>query len=106
MMVEVRVGAMLAARITDEYGPARSAGGQPSEWDFWSGPLAAALIGFRSFEGLSFDTHPDVRTLHVIDPVFGPVVFVGVLIAPELVEVADFAVDPDYWDVIEEDPND
>ncbi len=47
-----------------------------------------------------------VRTLHIVDPVFGAVVFAGVLLEPGLVEIADFGVDPDYWDMIEDDPND
>ena len=75
-------------------------------WDFWSGPLAAALIGFRDFDNLLFDRRPEIRTLHHIDPVFGALVFVGVLIEPEVVEIADFEVDPDYWEMIEHDPND
>ena len=40
------------------------------------------------------------------DPVFGPIVFVGVLVAPGVVELAAFARDPDYWSVVEDDPND
>jgi len=68
--------------------------------------LAAALIGFRDFENLPFEFHPKIRTLHVVDPVFGPVLFAGVLVAPGVVEIADFEVDPDYWGLIEVDPND
>ena len=41
-MFEVRVGEAAAESITGTYGPERSATGRPSEWDFWSGPLAAA----------------------------------------------------------------
>jgi hypothetical protein len=59
---EVRVGEFAAERITSAYGPERSATGQPSEWDFWSGPLAAALIGFRNFDLLRFDLHPEIPT--------------------------------------------
>lgn len=105
-MPEVRVGDTAADKITRTYGPERSAGGRPSEWDFWSGPLAAALIGFRDFENLLFDLHPEIRTLHIVDPVFGALVFAGVLVEPGVVEIADFEVDPDYWDMIEDDPND
>jgi hypothetical protein len=105
-MVEVHVGEQLAAAIASRFGPQRAGAGDPSEWDFWGGPLAAALIGFRDFESLRFTEDPRVRTLHVVDPVFGPVVFVGVLVEPGVVELAEFGDDPDYWDLIGDDPND
>lgn len=105
-MYEVRVGDHLAQVITDAFGPQRSSSGRPSEWDFWGGPLAAALIAFRDFESLRFDDIPSIRSLHLIDPVFGPLVFVGVLIGPAMVELAAFTQDPDYWQMIEDDPND
>lgn len=106
MTIEVRVSEFAATKMAGAYGPERSAAGRPSEWDFWSGPLAAALIGFRDFENLLFDRHPQIRTLHLVDPVFGAVVFVGVLLKPGVVEIADFEADPDYWEMIENDPND
>ncbi len=105
-MFEVRVGEAAAEKITAAYGPERSAARRPSEWDFWSGPLAAALIGFRDFENLLFSLHPEIRTLHIVDPVFGSLVFAGVLVEPGVVEIADYEVDPDYWAMIENDPND
>jgi hypothetical protein len=71
----------------------------------WSGPLAAALIAFRDFEALRFDRHDEVRSLHIVDPVFGPVVFVGVLIEPGVVEPAGWSTDPGYWDLIGDDPD-
>lgn len=79
-MYEVRVGGHLAAKITARFGSQRSTGGQPSEWDFWSGPLAAAVIVFRDAEALLFDQAPEVRTYAYVDPVFGPVLFVGVIV--------------------------
>ena len=105
-MPEIRVGSFAAEKITAEHGPDRSTTGRPSEWDFWSGPLAAALIGFRNFENLPFDLHPEIRTLHIVDPIFGAVVFVGILIEPGVVEIADFAIDRNYWGMIEQDPID
>ena len=71
---------------------------------FLERPLAAALIAFRDVESLPYDVHPDVRTLHVVDPVFGPVVFVGVVVDPNTVELAAYALDPGYWDIVGEDP--
>ncbi|WP_419554609.1 hypothetical protein [Candidatus Poriferisodalis sp.] len=105
-MFEVRVGEAAVEKITSTYGPERSATGRPSEWDFWSGPPAAALIGFRDFGNLLFDFHSEIRTLHIVDPVFGALVFAGVLVEPGVVEIADYEVDPGYWDMIEDDPND
>lgn len=104
-MYSVTVGAGLAERIAAEYGPERSAEGAPSEWDFWSGPLAAALLRFRDFESLHFEQTSDIRYLQVVDPVFGAVVFVGVLTGPGHVELAAFEADPDYWRLLGEDPD-
>jgi hypothetical protein len=33
-------------------------------------------------------------------------VFIGLLVADDVVEVADFEDDPDYWDRIDDDPSD
>lgn len=104
-MPDVRIGEELAERIAIEYGPDRSAHGAPSEWDFWSGPIQAALIGFRDFHSLRFDLGPSVRALHLVDPIFGALVFVAVLLEGDIVEIADFAVDPDYWAMIGDDPD-
>ncbi len=106
MIYEVRVGVDLAAEIAAAHGPDRSGWGAPSEWDFWSGPLAAALIAFRAFEDLRFDDTPAVRNLHLVDPVFGALVFVGVLVEPTMVEIAAYREDPDYWTMIRDDPDD
>jgi hypothetical protein len=43
-----------------------------------------------------------IRRYTVVDPVFGPVV----LVADGTVEIADFAIDPDYWSQFEEDDPD
>lgn len=106
MTCEVRVSEALAVEIAAFFGPARSARGAPSELDFWSGPLHAALLGFRDFESLAYDDVPQVRRLEVVDVILGPVVFIGVLVAPGIVELAAFDHDPDYWELIEGDPDD
>ncbi|MEO1061350.1 MAG: hypothetical protein AAFZ07_08015 [Actinomycetota bacterium] len=64
------------------------------------------VIGFRDFDNLLFDTRPEIRQLHIVDPVFGAIVFVGVLIDPQTVELAGYSIDPDYWDLIDGDPID
>ena len=106
MAYQIRVSEFAARKIADNYGPERSTTGHPSEWDFWSGPLAAALVGFRDFENLLWHALPEIRTLHIVDPFFGALVFVGVLVGPNAIEIADFEVDPDYWSLIDNDPND
>lgn len=105
-MDEVRLSASLAERVTSRWGPDRSASGGGSEYDFWSGPIQAALVGFRDFDALPVVDDPRVRLLYIPDPVFGPVVFVGVRIADGIVEIADFADDPDYWEMLGDDPDD
>jgi hypothetical protein len=105
-MFQVDVGQSLAAQIANEFAIARSASGTPSETDFWSGPLKAALIAFRDFESLRYEDIPQVRKYVVVDRTFGPVVFVGVLVAPTSVELAEYAYDPDYWRLIEDEPDD
>lgn len=63
-------------------------------------------MAFRDFDSLRYDRHPDVRSLHVVDPVFGPVVFVGVRVEQGVLELAAYELDPGYWDLIAEDPDD
>lgn len=104
--MEVRVGAALSEEVARHFGPTRSAQGAPSELDFWSGPLEAALLGFRHFESLPFDDVPQIRHLTVVDPVLGPVTFTAVLLPDDVVEIATYATDPDYWRLIEDDPDD
>jgi hypothetical protein len=40
----------------------------------------------------------------VLSPTLGPLVFVAVLVESDTVEVADFSVDPDDWNLIDDDP--
>jgi hypothetical protein len=42
-----------------------------------------------------------IRSLIVVDPFFGAIAFVGVLIGDLTVEMADFEDDPDYWSVVD-----
>jgi hypothetical protein len=70
-----------------------------------TGPLAAAVFGFKAFEELPYDIVPAVRHLTVVDPFFGAVVFVGVLGADGWVDVVDFDDDPDYWSALEDEPD-
>jgi hypothetical protein len=100
------VSAALTTQITSIFGPEHSAQGSPSKWDFWGGPLQAALLRFRDFASLPFDYVPQVRRLVVDDSVFGPVTFVAVLLSGDVVEIAACSTDPDHWHLIEDDPDD
>ena len=79
MMPEVRVSEFAASKIAAEYGPERSTAGKPSEWDFWSGPLAAALLGSGTSR-ISFGTHVQRFGHSLVAPVVGALVFIDVLI--------------------------
>lgn len=105
MIYEVRVAQFVYERAHERFGPGRASTGSPSEYDFVAGPLAAAVFAFRGFDELSFDVVPAVRTYTVVDPAFGAIAFAGVLVADGVVEIADFSDDPDYWDLIQDDPD-
>ena len=50
MTRRVVVGAAALEKAHDEFGEGRTVDGSPSEHDFVSGPLAAAVFAFRDFE--------------------------------------------------------
>lgn len=104
MIREVRVAQAVYEQAHERFGEHRSVDGAPSEYDFVSGPVAAAIFAFRDWDDLPHDVVPAVRHYTVVDPVFGPVVFVGVLSTDHVIEVVDFGDDPDYWSTIEDDP--
>ena len=92
----VEVSAFVAEKAAFRYGEERSEG-RPSEYDFVTGPLAAALRSFGGFDALPIAAGPAVRISIIVDPFFGAVVFTGVLLAGNVIEIADFDDDPDYW---------
>jgi hypothetical protein len=47
---------------------------------------------------------PAVRAYTIVDPFFGVVVFAGVLIASDVVEITAFEDDPDYWAAVDDEP--
>lgn len=100
-MFEVRVSDTVLAKAHDRYSEERSAAGAPSEYDFVGGPLAAAIVEFTHFDELPPVAGPAVRSLIITDPLFGTLVFFGVLVGPHAVEIADFEDDPDYWSMID-----
>jgi hypothetical protein len=100
----VRIGALARGEVDQRYGVERSSEGRPNRADFEQGPLAAARLQFERFDSLPETVGPSVRHCHVLVPGFTPIVFIGVLVEPDLVEIAGFDEDPDYWDLIENDP--
>lgn len=100
-MFTVRVAELVMQKAHERFGAERSATGRPSEYDFVSGPLAAAIDRFRYFDDIHETLGPAIRTLIATDPFFGAVVFVGVLIDSNVVEIADFEDDPDYWSTVD-----
>ncbi len=67
--------------------------------------MLSAVLQLREFDSCrevpGFDGV--IREVWVLDPVFGPVVFTAVLVG-EIVEIASFRTDPDYWDTVNSDP--
>lgn len=104
MIHEVRAADSVYHLATERFGEQRTVEGAPSEYDFVAGPLAAAIFAFRDFENLSYDVVSSVRTYTIVDPFFGPVVFVAVRVAVGIVEIVGFSDDPDYWTTIDQDP--
>ncbi|WP_395159994.1 hypothetical protein [Ilumatobacter sp.] len=49
---------------------------------------------------------PSVRTVTIVDPFFGAVVFTAVLVALTKVDIADVCIDPSYWDHVSQNPAD
>jgi hypothetical protein len=101
----VTVNRDVLQRAHEQYGEQRSAVGRPSEYDFVAGPLAAAQFAFRGFDELSYDIVPSVRWYTVVDPFFGPVTFVGLLLDDDSVEIVGFESDPDYWEHLGSEPD-
>jgi hypothetical protein len=98
--------AFVMSKVSERFGASRSVDGAPSGYDVIGGPLAAAVVEFAHFDELPEAAGPAVRTLQIVDPFLGVVVFTAVATGENLVEVADFADDPDYWDLIRADPTD
>lgn len=104
MTRRVEVASAVHEAANERFGESRSSSGQGSEYDFVSGPLAAAVFAFREFDALSYDVVPAVRSYTVVDPIFGPVTFAAVLRTDDVVEIVSFADDPDYWTALDDDP--
>ncbi len=104
MTYKVRIGRIVRDQIHERYAADRSPTGYPSRQDFEDGPLEAARLQFTRFDDLPHYSGASIRHCHVLVPGFAPVVFVGLLVAGDTVEIADFADDPEYWNRINEDP--
>ena len=104
MIRHVEVASVVLQLAHDQFTEERSQHGEGSEYDFVGGPLAAALFAFRDFDTLSYELIPAVRSYTVVDPIFGAVTFVAILRTDHIVEITDFANDPDYWAALDRDP--
>src|SRR5690606_16776830 len=94
------VGAHVFQLAHEEFGDERGADGSPSEFDFVAWPLAVALLAFRDFDRLPYDTVPEVRLYTAVSPFFGPMTFAGLLRTDGVVEIVAYTHDPDYWRTI------
>ncbi len=85
-----------------------SAEGRPSFALFTDGPCKAASTAFS----LNFEAQREViegvGALRLVltppTPIFGPLIFYGVLLDNDMIELASITGDPDYWQRIDEDP--
>jgi hypothetical protein len=101
----VRWSEHVARSAARDFGGQSSSTVRPDEFDFTCGPLAAAVEAFRDFDTCAVAAGPSIRSVHVIDPVFGAVVFIGVLVDSDTIEIADYTTDPDYWSTVDDDPD-
>ena len=83
-------------------------GGHPSFAAFEDGPCRAATTAFAlNFEAQreAIDGVGAIRlVLTAPTSMFGPLVFYGVLLDDNTVELASITGDPDYWQRVDEDP--
>lgn len=101
------MSAALADQISVAHPLERTAGGKPSEFDFWQGPIARATEKFgRDFDSLLFVNDPRVRVFTYPDPVFGAISILGVHnIETNEIELVDYWSDPGYRAAIASDPS-
>lgn len=85
-----------------------SADGRPSFALFTDGPCKAASTAFSlNFEGQR-EAIEGVGAVRLVltppTPFFGPLIFYGVLLDDDTIELASITGDPDYWQRIDKDP--
>jgi hypothetical protein len=88
--------------------PGGSADGRPSFEQFRDGPLQAANLAFeRDFDDqlIVFNEGIAVRAVATTDAhLFPALVFFAILDTEDVVEIVDFDLDEDYWDLVGDDP--
>lgn len=108
-----------AVRLTDsalasakaKYPAGGSSDGSPSFAQFEDGPLKAAKTAFA----LGFDELPDAlgvshdTAMRVVltesTPIFPPHAFYGILGTDGTVDIVGIEDDPDYWPLVDDDPD-
>jgi hypothetical protein len=103
----VDVAADLLSRARSEYPPAGSVDGRPRLGQFQDGPLGGAKSYFsREFDNApAADEEGRVRYYVTTGTYFPPIVFYAAKI-DGVVTIIDYDADDDYWDLIENDPDD
>ena len=100
----VEVSSDLTAKARGLY-PEASAEGRPTLALFERGPLAAACEYFgRYFDIALVDTEGSPVRYYQKVSTFFPVLGFFAIRVEDYVEIIDFIVDEDYWDLIEGDP--
>lgn len=106
MPFQVTISEFVAAKAAERFGDGGPEKGNGSEYDFFGGPIAAAGLAFTDFLNLRAAAGGRVRSVTVVDAVFGATVFIGVRRRDDIIEIADFEPDPDYWDLVDDEPGD
>lgn len=106
---EVRISADCLAKARSSYPVDGSSSGRPSLSRFEDTILKAAIFQFaHGFDELP-EAVPGVAIRAVITdavPFFPATVFYGVLGGDDAVEIIDFVDDPEYFELLDDDPDD
>lgn len=106
--LHVSVSPDLVAKARSDFPPGGSVDGTASFELFQRGPLdAAKRIFAREFETTPIPEPgvPSIRQWDTLSTVFGPLVFFA-LRTQAGVELIDYLYDADYWDRVNDDPED
>jgi hypothetical protein len=106
--IEVSVSPELLAKAHSEFPPGGSVDGRPSLELFVRGPLDAAKQIFAR----EFDAAPEpipglgaMRQCDTLSSIFGPIFFYAIK-KTDGIEIVDYLYDPNYWELVSDDPGD
>lgn len=97
----------LLEKARTSYPPGGSAAGTPSFELFCAGPLEAAKIYFEREYDSALESIPGtgIKQVHTLETFFPIMVFYALAVGDHL-EIVDYVDDPDYWDLVGDDPSD